>query len=290
MGSFASTSWLMFRTHLWSQLRSKRALVCVLLAAAPVGIAFFPASHGEDAFKTVAILGLLFTLQVIAPLIGLLAGSAVVSEEIENRTITYVFTRPVHRASLFLGRWAATLVLTSSLLAASAVGVAAVSTAEYEVDEVGRWQRQQVDDEWVRERVPVDRELPAGQLARYAWAAVLAGALYSLLTAGLGVFMRRPMILGLGYAFAVEGLLANIPGSSQKLSMQFYLRGILTGIEDAKGGAQGSVVEFWRQIEPIANTNFLSPMESSLRLLIVIALAVVACSWIITRRQFVLTS
>ena len=89
---------------------------------------------------------------------------------------------------------------------------------------------------------------------------------------------------------AVEGLLANIPGSSQKLSMQFYLRGILTGIEDAKRGTGDSVVEFWRQIEPIASTNFLSPMESSLRLLIVIALAVVACSWIITRRQFVLTS
>lgn len=290
MGSFASTSWLMFRTHLWSQLRSKRALVCLLLAAAPAVIACFPSSHGEDAFKTVAILGMMFTLQVIAPLIGLLAGSAVVTEEIENRTITYVFTRPVHRASLFLGRWAATLVMTSSLLGASALGVAAVSTAQYDVDELGRWEHHRIDDEVVRERVPVNRELPAGQVPRYAWSAVLAGALYSLLTAGLGVFMRRPMIVGLGYAFAVEGLLANIPGSSQKLSMQFYLRGILTGIEDVKRGAGDSTVDFWRQIEPIAKTEFLSPTESSLRLLVVIALAVVVCSWVISRRQFVLTS
>ena len=86
-------------------------VTCLLLAAAPVGIAYFPSSHGQDAFKIVALLGMMFTLMVIGPLIGLLAGSAVVTEEIENRTITYVFTRPVHRASLFLGRWMATLVL-----------------------------------------------------------------------------------------------------------------------------------------------------------------------------------
>jgi len=290
MGSFASATWLMFRCHLVGQLRTKRALVCLALAAAPVAIAYFPSNDGHDAFKTVAILGMMFTLQVVAPLIGLLLGSAVVTEEIENRTITYVFTRPVHRSALFLGRWTATLVLTSTLLSLSALGVSAVATADYEVDAVGRVQREHVDGEWTKTLVPVDRTLPDGQLARFAWAAVLAGALYSLLSAGLGVFMRRPMIVGLGYAFAVEGLLANIPGSSQKLSMQFYLRGILTGIEDFKEATGDRAVVFWRQFEPVSGSAFLSPMESSLRLLVVIVLAVVICSWIISRRQFVLTS
>ena len=289
MNSLASATWLMFRTHLASQARTKRALVCVLIAAAPVVIAFLPSRHGEDAFQTVGVLGML-TLQVVAPLIGLLAGSAVVTEEIENRTITFVFTRPVHRASLFLGRWMATLVLISSLLVASALGVAGVATAKYDVDELGRTEHHHDDGEWTQTLVPVDRNLPDGQVARYAWAVVLAGALYSLLTAGLGVFLKRPMILGLGYAFAVEGLLANLPGSSQRLTMQFYLRGILTGIEDVKRAAGDGAVRFWREFPPIADTKFLSPLESSVRLLIVIVLAVAACTWIIRRRQFVLTS
>lgn len=280
MGTFLTTTWLMFRMHLGSVLRSKRMLICLLLAAGPPLIAWFPAAR-EDAREVVGILGMMMSLQVIAPLIGLIAGSAVVTEEVENRTITYVFTRPVHRSSLFLGRWFATLVMTSTLLGPSSWAVTAVATTERAADATGRV-------EWVhsaeeRRAVPIDRTLPEGMVQRYVWAAVLAGAVYSLLTAALGVFVRRSMIVGLGYAFAVEVLLANVPGGSQKFSVQYYLRGILTNLAEVENA-------WWREFEPIQRTVFLSPAESSTRLLVVILLAVGLSTWWITRRQFVLTS
>ncbi len=46
-------------------------------------------------------------------------------------------------------------------------------------------------------------------------AALLGGAVYSAIFAAAGVFFRHPMITGLGYAFAVEGFLANLPGRNQ---------------------------------------------------------------------------
>lgn len=293
MRSLAGATLLMFRTHLAGVLRSKRALLCLVLACGPPAIAW-AGPRREDAFEVVTVLGMLL-LQFLAPFTGLIAGSAVVTEEIENRTITYVFTRPVHRASLFLGRWLATVVLISSLLGGCALGLVAVAQMERPGDERGRAEhRAEVVDGEHRVQtsyVPVDRTLPEGMAGRLVWSAVLAGAVYSLLTAGLGVFFRRPMIVGLGYAFAVEGLLANVPGSSQKLSVQYYLRAIFTDLRDGATSSLGERQQtMLRDFEPIQRTVFLTPADSSVRLLIVAALALAVCTWAITRRQYVLTS
>jgi len=258
MGVLGGT-WLIFRAQLWTVLRSKRALVCLLLALSPAVIAMAP-PRGINASEVVWMIGMMFVLQLIAPLIGLIAGSAVLTEEIENRTITYAFTRPVPRVALFLGRYLATLFLVSVLLAGSSYLLVALAPMKGRVD-----------------------DLPSGILAQLTLAAVLASALYALLTAGLGVFVKRPMIVGLFYLIAMEGLLANLPGSSQKATLQFYLRGIFTrlGVDE---------VPFLREADMIANTEFLTPTESVLRLVLLMVLVIGVCGYGIRRRQYVLTS
>lgn len=258
MGVLGGT-WLIFRTQLWTVLRSKRALVCLVLALSPAVVAMVP-PRSVDASEVVWVIGMMFVLQLIAPLIGLLAGSAVLTEEIENRTITYAFTRPVPRVALFLGRYLATLLLVSVLLAVAAYLLVALAP--------------------LRGRVV---DLAPGILGQLMPAAVLAGALYALLTAGLGVFVKRPMIVGLFYLIAMEGLLANLPGSAQKATFQYYLRGIFTrlGVEENA---------FLREMEMITRTEYLSPTESALRLVVLMVLATGVAAYGIRRRQYVLTS
>ena len=135
----------------------------------------------------------------------ILSGSAVVSEEISDRTIGYVFTRPISRPGFLIGRWLATLL---SLVAAVTLGVGLLLVAAGPA-----------------------RVIDLG--LRFS-GAILAGALlgatvYATVFAALGAWFRHPMMVGLGYAFAMELLLANLPGTTMELAIQYHLRAFLLG-------------------------------------------------------------
>lgn len=327
-----SATALLLTSHLRTSLRTKRFWICVVLAAAPPLIALVAA---EDAGATAIAmpLSMLFVLQIVVPVIGLLLGSAVVTEEVENRTLTYVFTRPVPRAALLLGRYGATVVLVTILMVPSCLGLVAAVTAPHSGDATarrvisiekeqrpGRWKNVDTlegrryyrwidqDGDWEREYLgrmpegevrmigqnsdgqplravftrfqPISRELPDGFVVRLCWAAILAGALYSLLTSGIGTMLKRPIIYGLGYAFAMDAVLANIPGSAQSLSMQFYLRGILVG----------DSVDTLRRFGPIRDTVFPSPAMASGQLLLILCLGLIASSVIVSRKQYMVAN
>src|SRR5215470_14840048 len=97
MPGLVAVSFLIFRTHLARVWTSRRALAAIPPIVAALAARFD--RHNTPA--TIAVnLGWLLLLQVIVPLVTLVAGSAVVAEEIEDRTITYLFSRPIPRASL----------------------------------------------------------------------------------------------------------------------------------------------------------------------------------------------
>jgi ABC-2 type transport system permease protein len=248
---------LIFRMHLGSIARSRRTLIAILLAALPPLIAFVVLRFGPEqatAEKIVGGMSVYFSLNFIVPILALVLGAAVVNEEVENRTITYIFTRPVPRLSLLLGRWLATLVLVTALLVGSAAGVliAAAQTGD---------------------------PLPDGLVLHYLWASVLGGAVYSLLFAVIGIFMKNPMVLGIGYVFALEGLVANLPGSTGAISIQYYLRSIIADVE----------LSVWKVIEGMG-TEFQTPAEATTRLAILSVIAFVVGAWGISRRQYILTA
>ncbi|MBK7877379.1 MAG: ABC transporter permease subunit [Planctomycetes bacterium] len=252
------TSALLFRTHLARLAWSRRTLVCALLAALGPLVAFLiaAASRKTNASEIAVHVGYLLQLQVIVPVLALVAGSAAVAEEVEDRTITFLFSRPLPRASVLLGRWSAILVFLTVLLAASTWLLLAAA---------GRAKGPPLDD-GIREPL---------------LAAVLAGgAVYSALFAVLGVFVRSPVIVGLGYAFAIEGFLANMPAGTQSLTIQYYLRSMIAGL----GSSQ------WSAVEGFASTSF-EPLPRALTTLSIVLVAALALgAWRITRREFVLSS
>ncbi|MFN0009086.1 MAG: ABC transporter permease [Planctomycetota bacterium] len=256
-GLLASTG-LLFRAHVRRVWWSRRALACLALAAIPPVIAWI-VTYSNPRLTGAEIathLGWLLLLQVCVPLIALVTGSAVVTEEIEDRTISYLFSRPVPRPAVLLGRWSAALVLVSTLLALSAFLTVTLAS---------------------RSAVP-GPDAAQGILGPLLAAAVLGGAVYSALFAAAGVFFRHPMIVGLGYAFAIEGFLANLPGQNAALTVQYYLRSVVA--------VNGSAA--WQEVPGFDLHRFsTSPVVTALAW---IGATLLLASWRIARREFVLSA
>ncbi len=219
----------------------------------------YPMQH----FAPVAVL---LSLNILAPLAGLLLGSTVISEEVEAKTLTYVFTRPIPRVSLFLGRWVACTLVAGVVLGLSSAYVG--------------WHASQYQPTGAP--VPSDGPLPAGMVEQFVWASVLCGALYTTLAAGLSTMWRRPIVFGLGYAFVWEMVVANLPGSTQRLSMQFYLRSLMIHPEP---DAFDDRLPFF-----LLSPEYLPPMESAVRLIVFMVVLLLIGSFTVRRKQYLLSS
>ncbi|MDF1837320.1 MAG: ABC transporter permease subunit [Planctomycetota bacterium] len=181
----------------------------------------------------------------------------------ESKTLTYLFTRPVPRWTLFLGRWAASALIVAVLLGVSAwwIGFDATSMAE-------------------NVKLRPRHQVPDGFTGRFVVASVLSGVLYTTMAAGLSTFMKRAIIVGLSYAFVLEMVVGNMPGSTMRLSIQYYLRNIILDGE----------VKAFSNFGPFSTMELITPSEALLRLgLVLIALLVSGC-YVVQRRQYVLSS
>ncbi|MBL8858442.1 MAG: ABC transporter permease [Planctomycetes bacterium] len=260
MRSLAAASWLIARAHFTRTLFSRRLLLCIALTHLPALFALvttgFRVHTNPDVLA--ANLGWMMFLQIVLPLVTLIAGSAVISEEVEDRTITYLFTRPIPRASLLFGRWISTFAWLVIVIAS---GVFFLLLA----CERARGRGGEID----------------AQFARSMYEAALWGAAaYSALFSVLGAFFRHAMLVGIGYAFAVEGFLANLPGQNQALTVQYYLRSL---IADGAGPV-------WKKVEGFSAMRFVEVERAQLVLIVIIAGALVLGAWRLMRRQFAMTA
>ncbi len=252
-------SWILFSAHLLRTLLSRRALFCMVIAAVPTALSFVVAHVAEIDGSDEAQVPYFLFLQVCVPLVALLLGSAVVSEEIEDRTISYLLTRPIPRASILIGRYLATLAILVLILGTSA-GL------------TGHWLDSLAS-------TGGRRLLPEGFGRTFVFVVVTGGAVYAAIYAAIGAWLKWPVIVGLGYTFAFEFLLANIPGKTQSLAVQYYLKSWLFG-GDASLGSRADFL-----------TTELLPPSEAIRSLVLIGVAALALgSWILSRRQFLLPS
>jgi ABC-2 type transport system permease protein len=257
---FVRTTWLLFRSHLARVAWSKRSLACVLLAFLPALVAFLVAHFGRHVGpgKIATAVGFMLHLQVTLPLLALVAGSAAVAEEVEDRTITFLFSRPIPRAAVLLGRWAAIATFLTVLLTAAAWALLAAADHAHTTSPA--------IDAGIREPL---------------YAATLAGGLvYSALFAALGVFVKNPVIVGLGYAFAVEGFLANMPAGTQALTIQFHLRSMVAAL--------GS--HAWDELEGFTSPHFDTLEGACWRLGGALVFWLAIAAWRIRTKQFVLNA
>ena len=261
MNGIARASGILFQVHLLRTFRTRRALIAALLAAMPVGLAgvvavVAPLEGGAPRELLLSIFWF-FLVQTIVPLVALVMGSAVIAEEIEDRTITYLFTRPIPRSAILFGRWAAVaLPMLVLLVGAADLVVRLLSGAGKEA-------------------------LPEGFHGRMLVTVLLGGAVYSAVFAAAGALFKRPILVGLGYTFVFEGFLGNLPGANQKATILFYLRSYLMAGEHEMAGELHEAIFAITPADPAAAVRTL---------LLVLAGALALGAWRFSKREYVLSA
>jgi ABC-2 type transport system permease protein len=203
MSALAALFALTVRQH----THGRRLLVLALLYLVPCVLAILLRSLAKAPAADVATaleFALVFVLlpHGLAPLTALLYAAGVVSDEVEEQTLTYLLLRSVPRWELYLTKLLATLCVTT-LLVATAVALLYVAIF------AGM-------PEFWSEALP-----RAGVMIAVM---TLAQIGYCALFGFLGLVTRRSLIAGIAYIAAVEGVLANLDFVGRALTVVYYVR------------------------------------------------------------------
>ena len=172
--------------------RGKLFLAITALSVLFASLFFFlpPTStrvRGDELFELVAY-GAAFT--AFLPFVTLFLAAQAVSGDIDDRTSVYLFTRPIHRVSLLIGKWLAVILLGGAFVT---VGM----TALYFVIAFGR--------EWQSGNGPSAKDYFVMLTA--AWIAVVG---YAAVGCFFASYFRRPMLIGVLYIF-LEQFASRLP-------------------------------------------------------------------------------
>jgi len=187
-----------FRSALADHLRFRRILVWVLVAATVygLGLAFRHLNPKEPAQDTYVMLSSTFVFRIL-PLAAAIFATTVLSQEVEQKTIVYLLTRPVARWKLLTMRTlaAAVVVAAISCLAAFFASLAVYGGGS---------------------------EL----LSRDLVALIVGAFTYTSIFVFVSLLMNRAMIACLLFAFGWEPGLSNFSADMGSLSVSAYLNAL----------------------------------------------------------------
>lgn len=147
----------------------------------------------------------LLYLRFIVPVLGVFYGTALIADEVEDRTITYLFTRPIRRGAVLVGKYLAYLACTVLLILPSVVVVF------FLVVPLGGGS--------VGATFPAllwDLGMLAAGLAAY-------GALFAL----VGARLKRPLVAGLVFVLGWEPGVLLVPGYLRQVTVAYYLQALV---------------------------------------------------------------
>ncbi len=142
-------------------------------------------------------------LHFIVPVLAVFYGTALMADEIEDKTLTYLFTRPIPRGAVLVGKYLAYLACTVLVV------LPAVMLVYFLV-------------------VPF-REVGAsfGTLLTDLGLLGLGLAVYGAVFAFVGAFFKRPLVLGLAFTFGWEPTVMVLPGYLKQFTVAYYLQALV---------------------------------------------------------------
>jgi ABC-2 type transport system permease protein len=170
-------------------------------------------------------------LRFIVPVLGVFYGTSLVADEVEDKTITYLFTRPVRRGAVLLGKYFAYLACTTLVV------LPAVMLVYFLL-------------------VPF-REIPASFMSLVTDLGLLAIgiAAYGALFALVGAVMKRPLVIGLVFAFGWEQLAMLMPGYLRRFTLAYYLQALVPHAMPVESGGVASLLQSVFSETPTALTS-----------------------------------
>jgi ABC-type transport system involved in multi-copper enzyme maturation permease subunit len=217
--ALARSALRVFDLSLAQMLWSRRSVFLGLLVGGPVMIAaivrvlwtVLPDSTlriNGAAVGGAAIFGIMIWLlyvRFIVPVLGVFYGTALIADEVDDKTITYLFTRPIPRGAVLLGKYLAYLACTALLILPSVV-VVYFLVAPLGDGSIGR----------AFPLLLADLGMIAAGLAAY-------GAVF----AAVGARLKRPLVIGLVFAFGWEPGVLLFPGYLKRLTVAYYLQALV---------------------------------------------------------------
>lgn len=245
-------------TLFWSKKTLFVALLSlIVLGLAAAGRVILALNLVPAALPASQVFGTLMSTAVMRFLVvfvTLFYGTALISEEVEGKTLTYLFMRPIPKPTIMLGKYLA-LVWIGSIL------VLPVVIASYFILYAGADMRP-----FLSEIDVLCRDVGIIFLALLAY-----GSFFSL----LGAWLKHSILTGLVYAFGWEGIVSVLPGFTRKLTIAHYLQSIFPH-EDTLGAISMLVGER------------TDPVESIVTLALLTIFFVAAASLLVREKEYVL--
>lgn len=215
--SLATASLRVFEISLGEMLWSRRTIFMGLVVGLPVLMALvirlFDLAGASGirinnmAVNGPAIFGLMvwaFFVKFSVPVLGVFYGTSLIADEVEDKTITYLFTRPIAREAVLIGKYLAYLACTIFVVLPSIVLV------------------------WLLV-IPMGGSLGANflDLIKDLGIVAIGLAVYGAVFAFIGAYFKRPLLIGLAFIFGWETAVLAFPGSFKMLSVAYYLQGLV---------------------------------------------------------------
>ena len=162
-----------------------------------------------------AIFGLMiwvFYLRFTVPVLGVFYGTSLIADEVEDKTITYLFTRPIPRGAVLVGKYLAYLVCTIFVVLPSVMLVYLLV-------------------------VPMRGSLGGSfiDLVKDLILLALGLAVYGAVFAFIGARFKRPLLVGLIFVFGWEQAALAFPGYLKKLTVAYYLQALVPHAMPSEG-------------------------------------------------------
>lgn len=181
-----------------------RALALVLLGgflallALAVGASDNTEQPLEDGVGLIDLAG--FTL--VVPIVALVFAAASLGDLREDRTLVYLWLRPMNRAPVVVGAWLASIAVSLPFTLPALVLSAILIDAGPDL------------------------------VVAAAVAGVVGVVAYTALFVLLGLLVRNPVIWGVGYILMWEGLIAQFGTATARAAIRGYTRSILASLTD----------------------------------------------------------
>ncbi len=217
--SYASSVMRIFDLSLGEMLWSRRSVFLALLVGGPVLLALIsrlvwmlaPAESfringaSVSGAGTFGLMIWLLYVRFIVPILGVFYGTALIADEVEDRTITYLFTRPIPRGAVLIGKYLAFLACTVLLILPSVVVVFFLM-------------------------VPMGGGSLAAMfpsLVADLGMLVVGLAAYGAVFAWVGARVRRPLVAGLVFVLGWEPGVLLFPGYLKTLTVAYYIQALV---------------------------------------------------------------
>jgi ABC-2 type transport system permease protein len=195
-------------------------------------------------------------VRFIVPVLGVFYGTSLMADEVEDKTITYLFTRPIRRGAVLFGKYLAYLACTIFVVLPSVMIVYLLV-------------------------VPMHGSLGGSFIDLVKDLSLLALGLmvYGALFAFVGAKFKRPLLIGLVFIFGWEQAALVFPGYLKMFTVAYYLQGLVPHAMPSDSTL--SLIQAIVRESPALATSIIS-------LAAIATVFVLLAAWVVERREYVL--